>query len=91
MKDEFIENCHVCLRPIAGKDAKLDHCHKTGHCRGWLCHRCNYVLGAVKDDVDVLRQLIRYLEKDRSDHPMAIPYSQEARNLLIQRNSVTFG
>ena len=52
--------CDIC-----GEEAQLicfDHCHKRGHPRGWLCSRCNLVLGEVKDDRDLLRKMIAYLD-----------------------------
>jgi hypothetical protein len=41
----------------------LDHCHKTGDFRGWLCHGCNSALGHAKDNPQLLRTLADYLEK----------------------------
>lgn len=43
-----------------------DHDHKTGKFRGVLCQRCNHALGLVGDSVELLKKLIKYLEKDRS-------------------------
>lgn len=40
----------------------LDHCHETGKVRGFLCYRCNYVLGLCKDNVSLLRELAIYVE-----------------------------
>lgn len=39
-----------------------DHDHKTGLFRGWLCDRCNRVLGSVKDDPILLKKFIDYLD-----------------------------
>jgi hypothetical protein len=41
----------------------VDHCHKTGKVRGLLCHGCNLAIGSVGDNVETLKNLIRYLEK----------------------------
>jgi Recombination endonuclease VII len=41
----------------------FDHCHTKGHFRGWLCDRCNTVLGQVGDDADLLRRMADYLEE----------------------------
>lgn len=38
-----------------------DHCHTAGHFRGWICDRCNRVLGLVKDNANLLQQLAQYL------------------------------
>jgi len=60
------EQCEVC--GAFGKDSKigicLDHNHETGEFRGWICHRCNVVLGMVKDKIEILELLIKYLKKD---------------------------
>ncbi len=39
----------------------FDHDHKTGKFRGWICQRCNRVLGFVKDNKELLNRLIDYL------------------------------
>jgi hypothetical protein len=41
----------------------FDHCHATGKFRGWLCDRCNKVLGLVGDDEGLLENLKRYLNR----------------------------
>jgi hypothetical protein len=38
-----------------------DHCHKTGVFRGWICHRCNKVLGLIKDAPELLLLMHSYL------------------------------
>lgn len=40
----------------------VDHCHKTGRIRGLLCVECNMTLGLVKDKVDRLKSMIKYLK-----------------------------
>lgn len=41
----------------------FDHDHQTGKFRGWLCQRCNLVLGMVKDSTDLLGAMSSYLRK----------------------------
>jgi len=41
----------------------FDHCHVSGKFRGWICDRCNKVLGIVKDSVLLLRKMTKYLER----------------------------
>ena len=53
--------CEVCANP-SHNALCLDHCPMTGLFRGWLCHKCNVVLGLVADSPDVLRALAGYLE-----------------------------
>ncbi len=40
-----------------------DHCHASGKFRGWICDRCNRVLGLVYDNQATLKKLARYLDK----------------------------
>ena len=42
----------------------IDHCHDTEAFRGWLCHTCNRCLGGFKDNVNILKRAIKYLEKN---------------------------
>ena len=42
----------------------LDHDHKTGQFRGWLCHSCNKALGFFKDDTILLKSAIDYIENN---------------------------
>ena len=42
----------------------FDHCHAKGFFRGWICDRCNRVLGIVKDSKELLIKLKDYLEKN---------------------------
>lgn len=52
--------CEVCDK---NELTVFDHCHKSGRFRGWICDRCNKVLGIIKDSADLLRKLANYLEK----------------------------
>jgi len=40
----------------------LDHCHESGNVRGLLCHNCNRALGLFKDDINIMKRAIDYLE-----------------------------
>jgi hypothetical protein len=40
--------CGCCHKPM--QKPVLDHCHKTGCIRDWLCHSDNIVLGTFDDD-----------------------------------------
>lgn len=49
--------CEIC----ADSATVVDHCHDTGAVRGYLCGRCNTVLGFARDRPDVLRAAAAYL------------------------------
>lgn len=61
----LVDSCEIC-----GSDKKLcwDHSHETGLFRGILCSNCNTAIGLFKDDIQILRQAIKYLEKSGEDH-----------------------
>lgn len=76
------------LSPITGRpitDAVMDHCHKTGHCRGVLQRWENAVLGRLENwagrlggdppvsDVEFLRGVADYLERTRAN-PSGVLY-----------------
>lgn len=42
----------------------VDHDHQTKKVRGLLCDACNRALGAVKDNVDTLKNLLDYLQNN---------------------------
>lgn len=56
------DQCEICLDMVM---TVFDHCHDGGHFRGWICDRCNRVLGCVKDNIELLNAMIKYLENDR--------------------------
>lgn len=57
--------CPICRKTtIPGLTSKvvLDHDHRTGRVRGWICDSCNTGIGRFKDDVELLKSAIEYLE-----------------------------
>lgn len=52
------EQCEIC-----GAIGKIcfDHDHNTGKFRGWICTRCNLVLGLVKDNAELLDAINKYI------------------------------
>lgn len=61
--------CAICHRGESrDRRLSLDHDHKTGQIRGFLCSRCNLLLGGAGDNPDLLEQAAQYLRgrsKDR--------------------------
>lgn len=66
--DEYIELYEfqegVCAICQFSQAAVVDHCHTKGHVRALLCQHCNVMLGAAKDDPEILARGIEYLNKD---------------------------
>lgn len=58
------EYCECCgEKLIPGIQTHLDHCHRTGKFRGWLCNRCNRGLGYFGDSIEGLQKAISYLQR----------------------------
>ena len=57
--------CAICdkIENQFGKGMCVDHDHVTGAVRGILCTDCNMGIGNLKDDVDLLRRALAYLEE----------------------------
>lgn len=66
LKPHLIEfECPICKKiTIPGLTSKvvLNHDHSTGIASGWICDSCNTGLGRFKDDVEILKQAIAYIE-----------------------------
>jgi hypothetical protein len=58
--------CPICDKTtIAGiSKVVLDHCHKTGNVRGWVCESCNTGIGRFDDDPNIVYKAIEWLLKD---------------------------
>lgn len=57
--------CPICAkRTIAGVTSKvvLDHNHRNGEARGWVCDSCNTGIGRFKDDVELIKRAIKYIQ-----------------------------
>ena len=56
--------CAICKKHISELKRRLsvDHNHKTGEVRGLLCFKCNTVLGHMNDDIELLKNTIKYLK-----------------------------
>jgi hypothetical protein len=50
--------CNICHIQEA---TAIDHNHKTGEVRGYLCGNCNWGLGQFQDSIPLLEAAIEYL------------------------------
>jgi hypothetical protein len=56
--------CAICTEPLGpGHKTHVDHDHKSGSIRGLLCRGCNLGLGHARDDIQVLRRAVAYLDR----------------------------
>lgn len=60
------DRCAICSFEFdyssQSKGPNVDHDHKTGNVRMILCRFCNNLLGYADDDIEILQQVIDYLE-----------------------------
>lgn len=59
MIEEQVGICPICL---SARARHVDHDHETGKVRGVLCSNCNSALGHIRDDPDVMRRAMAYVE-----------------------------
>lgn len=60
--------CAICRQqPDEGRVLHVDHDHHTKKIRGLLCDTCNGGLGMFKDQQDLLRAAVAYLEKPQRE------------------------
>ena len=59
--------CAICgvKLPKSGHRTHLDHCHKTGILRAFLCTNCNRGIGHFKESIDFLMEAVEYLKRHR--------------------------
>jgi len=59
--------CPICQKTITRQytnDVVLDHSHKTGKIRGWICRMCNSSMGMLGEDKETFLRAIQWLEKN---------------------------
>lgn len=63
--------CAICHQPETVKNSRngsicrlsVDHCHRTGAVRGLLCQACNRALGQLREDPNIAKSLLKYIEE----------------------------
>jgi len=58
--------CAICKEDDPTGGWVVDHDHESGEVRGILCRKCNSGIGLLKDNADVLRAAMNYLERHAS-------------------------
>lgn len=62
--------CAICSSGENGylgkKRLAVDHCHETGKIRGLLCSGCNNALGHFKDNPDLIKKALIYLDETQA-------------------------
>lgn len=56
--------CVICEEPLT-RTPHIDHCHRTGQRRSFLCYQCNPGLGMFRDNPEYLRRAADYLDAHR--------------------------
>jgi hypothetical protein len=51
--------CPICKNYTT--NLHIDHNHETGKIRKMICFNCNKIIGNAKDDVNILAEIIKYL------------------------------
>lgn len=72
--NQMLENqnysCALCYIEASkfNKPLHVDHCHTSGRVRGLLCPQCNWYLGKIDKDSDLLRRLTMYRMSARTQY-----------------------
>lgn len=61
LEQEQQGRCAICR--TGNEPLVIDHDHETGTVRGLLCQRCNLLVGHANDDVEVLENAKRYIQR----------------------------
>lgn len=59
--------CEICGDKCETRSRlSIDHDHETNEVRGFICLRCNMLLGYARDNVDILNMAIAYLNRAKN-------------------------
>lgn len=66
--------CAICKKePPKGKSLSVDHSHTSGLIRGGLCWPCNRLLGAARDNKELLLDAAAYLTSPPAIQALGAP------------------
>lgn len=70
---EFYGNgCAICRKECStGKSLAVDHDHNTKKIRGLLCMNCNTALGMMKENEELIWNMLEYLKRTTWDKKIA--------------------
>lgn len=57
--------CKICA--VRSENLYIDHNHKTMNVRGLLCRDCNSALGLFRDNTEILKNAIEYLNNNNGE------------------------
>ena len=60
LREIHLNGCAICKQP---KVLAIDHNHDTNETRGLLCHNCNLALGLLKEDEELIWNMLEYVKK----------------------------
>lgn len=63
MLQEQDGKCAICHTHTTRRPLHIDHDHQTGQIRDLLCSKCNSALGMLKEDPELIKALLAYVEK----------------------------
>jgi hypothetical protein len=66
-------SCAICKTDFdqthkTAKQINIDHDHETHKVRGLLCSLCNRSLGLLREDINILNNMINYIKKHKHEN-----------------------
>ncbi len=68
------QHCEICQREDFNRRQQtpralaLDHCHKTGKFRGWLCLKCNLAIAHFGDTREGVQRAVDYFNRAEKEN-----------------------
>ena len=91
IRDKLAEiqgGCGICGTKKPGgrfNTWNVDHCHHTEKVRGVLCWDCNVAIGKLKDDSNLLRRAIQWVEQsEQPELSLLQPSPMETRERCVR-------